>query len=118
MQGPNETDELQEEALEAAADFYDRHTSALEERKKHGIQIRFWTKKLDDIHIEVVPRSPNEPAGLCGRPLLGNDYFMGNQYKSIDKSVGRNRKVCPECAFELQKRLEKEHRRQQDDTQT
>ena len=65
------------------------------------MKIILWTKKLDDIHIEIRPREPSSPAGLCGKPLLGNDYIK--EYKDIDKQTGRPRKVCVDCMKELQR---------------
>lgn len=100
------TENVSEEDLEAAAEFYDK---IVDISSSQQLRIRFWTKKLDEIHIEVVPRSPQESAGLCGKPLLGGDYFQGDRWKNIDKAVGRNRGVCVECALELQRRLNAEY---------
>lgn len=100
------------EDIEAGAEFYDKHIATIKE--KH-IRIRFWTKKLGDIHIEVVPRSPNEPAGLCGKPLLGNDYYRRDRYKNIDNATGQYRKVCIDCAIELQRRLDQIYKEIQND---
>ncbi len=104
----DEANTIPQEDLEAAAEFYDKHMDA-QKIFQEGARILFWTKKLGDIHIEIVPRSPNETAGLCGAPLLGNDYFMGERYKNIDKSTGTDRKICVKCALALQKRLSEIH---------
>jgi len=53
--------------------------------------VRYWTKKIDDLHI--VDDNGN---CLCSKPMLGNNY--SDSYKELDKSIGREeRKVCKIC---------------------